>query len=90
MEFEWDEDKRREVLAKHGIDFTAAAAIFAGPVLTRIDGRREYGETRQVSIGTIGDRFIVVVHTDRNGRKRLISAWEGGRFEREQYQARFS
>ncbi len=41
MEFEWDEAKRRQNLAKHGVDLLFAALIFGGPVLTRVDDRRD-------------------------------------------------
>jgi uncharacterized protein len=35
MQFEWDEDKRRANIAKHGIDFIDVAALFDGrPVVT--------------------------------------------------------
>lgn len=33
MEFEWDENKRRSNLSKHGIDFVRAASIFSSPIL---------------------------------------------------------
>jgi uncharacterized DUF497 family protein len=36
MEFEWDEAKRRQNLAKYGVDLLFAALIFEGPVLTRV------------------------------------------------------
>jgi uncharacterized DUF497 family protein len=29
-QFEWDEEKRRQNLAKHGIDFPRAALVFDG------------------------------------------------------------
>jgi uncharacterized DUF497 family protein len=46
MDFEWDETKRRQNLARRGVDFRDAALIFEGPVLEAIDRRRNYGETR--------------------------------------------
>ena len=44
MDFEWDEAKDRRNLAKHGISFADAAGVFAGPILTEVDGRRAYGD----------------------------------------------
>ena len=86
MEFEWDEAKRQQVARKHNVDLAKAALIFEGFTLTRIDMRRDYGEVRKISIGMADGTCLVVVHTERNGRVRIISAWKGGRDEQEQYQ----
>ena len=32
MEFEWDEDKAARNLAKHGVSFQDAAAVFGNPL----------------------------------------------------------
>ncbi len=86
MEFEWDDEKSNSNLAKHGIDFEEAALIFAGLTITRIDDRDDYGETREVSIGQLDAHIIiVVVHTDRTGTTRLISARRANRAERKIY-----
>ena len=37
MEFEWDEEKNKVNLSKHGISFDEAKQIFSGPVLTFLD-----------------------------------------------------
>ncbi len=46
MDFEWNEQKWRENLEEHGVDFADAALIFAHPVLEaeddRQDGKRRY------------------------------------------------
>ena len=83
MEFEWDEAKNRTNILKHGIDFETAKRIFDGPVLSRRDSRRDYGEDRYISVGRAGDAALVVVaHTERGGRIRLISARPASRTER--------
>jgi uncharacterized DUF497 family protein len=87
VEFEWDEGKRRQVIETRGVDVVYAALIFEGPVLTRIDDRADYGEVRRISLGMVGDECFVVVHTDRSGVTRLITAWKGGRDERAAYAA---
>ena len=46
MEVEWDEQKRHTNIAKHGVDFVAAARVFDGPILEVEDRRRDYGEMR--------------------------------------------
>ena len=86
MEFEWDDAKAAANLEKHGIAFEEAARIFNGPVLTRIDDREEYGERREISLGRLAQEVIlVVVHTDRNGVTRIISARLASRAERKLY-----
>lgn len=89
MYFEWDEQKRELNLEKHGVDFLDAALIFEDDVMSFIDGRRNYGETRYVSFGVADGTFYTVVHTERNGRIRLISAWKGGRKDYERYKESF-
>ncbi|WNB74360.1 BrnT family toxin [Methylomonas koyamae] len=86
MDFEWDDEKNQANLIKHRIAFEEAALIFQGPVLTRIDNRKDYGEVREISIGQIeGQVVAVVVHTYRNGTIRIISARLANRTERERY-----
>ena len=86
MDFEWDEKKDRANRAKHGISFEEAALIFNGPTVSRVDDRKNYGEARTITIGAIADTVVVaVVHTDRNGRQRLISARLASRQERKEY-----
>ena len=75
MHFEWDDEKNRSNFEKHKIWLDEAAQIFKGPTLTTIDNREDYGEIREISIGQLyGQICLVVAHTDREGRTRLISA----------------
>jgi uncharacterized DUF497 family protein len=74
-DFEWDERKAEANLRKHGISFRAAQAVFEDPLhLTYPDDRFDYGEAREITIGKIEDRLVAVVHTDRDGKVRIISA----------------
>ncbi len=87
MEFEWDDDKDRTNIAKHGIGFSRAAQIFDGPTLDWVDDRQDYGEERTISLGMIeGVLVLVVVHTDRGGVTRIISARVAKRAERRLYE----
>lgn len=88
MRFEWDDAKERSNVAKHGVDFATAQRIFDGPVLTRLDTRRDYGEVRHVSVGKVGPAIVVVAHTERGDRRRLISARPASRKERRSYDER--
>lgn len=86
MNYEWDAGKNVANQMKHGISFEEALLIFDGDVLTGVDTRRDDGETRKISIGAIQDLIvIVVVHTDRNGLIRIISARLANRKERQKY-----
>jgi len=87
MEFDYDERKRSQVIRERGVDILYAALIFEGDVLSRTDDRRDYGEVRRISLGMVGDECFVVVHAERDGVVRLITAWKGGRRERSEYQA---
>jgi len=87
MKFEWDDDKNRQNIEKHGLSFRQAAKIFDGFTISRVDDRQDYGEKREISIGLLGKVIvIVVVHTERNGSCRLISARQANRKEREHYE----
>lgn len=84
--FEWDEGKNTSNFKKHGIRFEEAAQIFLGPTATEIDDRGDYGEVREISIGLIGAAVcIIVIHTDREGTLRIISARRATRLERLKY-----
>jgi hypothetical protein len=87
LDFEWNEEKRRSNLEKHGVDVFVAALIFDGPTITKEDRRHDYGEQRFKSIGMVDDTCYVVIHTERNGAIRLISAWQGGRRDRRELEA---
>lgn len=82
MQFEWDSDKNRANLAKHGIDFALAALVFADPHVTlREDRIDEAGERRWHALGLAGglEPILLVVHVYREGSDgeeiiRIISA----------------
>jgi uncharacterized DUF497 family protein len=87
MQFEWDENKRLSNLAKHRIDFIDVRAVFYDPLRkTSVDDRWDYAEVRENTIGTLVNKIIVIVtHTDRNGRVRIISARPANKKERSLY-----
>ena len=87
--FEWDEDKNLINQRKHGISFEEAATIFDGPVLSLEDEGR-HDELRERSYGLIGGVVVVcVIHTDRNGVTRIISARKATANERKHFNAYF-
>ncbi len=85
--FEWDEVKNQRNIKNHGIRFEDALKIFEGPVLTQIDNRKDYGEVRETSLGILNGMVVLMVaHTDRNGKTRLISARKATNRERRRYE----
>ena len=87
MKFEWDKKKSETNLQKHGISFDEAKTIFNGHVLTIEDKRKEYGEARKITIGELENKIavVVVIHTDRTGKTRIISARITNKKERTLY-----
>ncbi len=86
MEFEWDDAKNQANVAKHGVSFEYARRIFEGFTFDVFDDRHANGEVRTVSIGMIdGCVIVAVVHADRNGTCRIISARQASRMERRRY-----
>ena len=87
MIFEWDEAKNAANVRKHGVSFDDAKSRFDGRIVTTVDTRFDYGEFREITTGVLGDTVIVtVVHTDRGGRCRLISARRASPKERYHYE----
>jgi uncharacterized DUF497 family protein len=78
MQFEWDSDKNRANLAKHGIDFALAARVFADPYVTlREDRIDEGGERRWHALGLAGGLepiLLVVPVLERQAMAKKSSA----------------
>jgi uncharacterized protein len=76
MEFEWDPDKAASNDKKHGVTFLEAATIFGDALaVTFIDPDHSVSEQRCLTFGLSRfDRLLIVSHTDREGRIRIISA----------------
>ena len=81
----WGENKRQTNIAKHGIDFLGAEAIFDFPMLTREDERQPYGEQRLQSLALLEGRVVFVVWTERDDRAHIISIRKAERHERRIY-----
>ncbi|MBP9663723.1 MAG: BrnT family toxin [Pyrinomonadaceae bacterium] len=86
--FEWDPAKAESNLVKHGVSFEEAQTVFFDALsLTVSDPTHSVSEERFIITGhSILDRQLVVVHTDRDGKIRIISARLANRHERQQYE----
>lgn len=81
MRFTWHEPKRQLTVQKRGLDFAEAERLFDGPTLTFEDERRDYGERRWVTMGLLGEKVIVIVHTETEDEIRVISMREAEKDE---------
>jgi uncharacterized DUF497 family protein len=88
MEFEWNSDKANLNLKKHGVSFQEATTVFNDPLsVTFPDPDHSVGESRYVIIGISRfEQLLVVAHTDRGKKIRVISARKATRQERKFYE----
>jgi len=88
LNFQWDENKARSNLAKHGVSFEEATTVFRDPLsLTIPDPAHSQTEDRWIVLGTSHQRkLLVVVHTERRDSIRIISARLATRRERRNYE----
>lgn len=85
MEVTYDPDKRQLTLDRRGLDFDDAPKLFAGFHLTKPDLRQDYGEDREIAVGLLNEAVIVLVWTERDDSRRIISMRKADRHEREFY-----
>lgn len=81
----WDEAKRQANLAKHGLDFVGAEAIFDDFLLVREDAREAYGEPRYIALGVKSGRVVVLAYAERDDAIRLISLRKANTHEQARY-----
>jgi len=88
MEFDWDPKKATSNLRRHHVSFGEAATVFRDPLSTTVpDPDHSLDEDRSITVGlSHRGRLLMVAHTERGDRVRLISARELTRTERAQYE----
>lgn len=77
MKFEWDNNKERANIAKHGVDFESAKLAFFD--LKRVvvrDEKHSETEDRFICIGAVDGRVLTVRFTIRDEVIRIIGAAE--------------
>jgi uncharacterized protein len=86
--FEWDPAKAEANARKHGVTFAEASTVFGDPLSSAIpDPDHSGGETRYLLLGrSNAERLLVVAHTERADRIRIISARLATRNERRNYE----
>jgi uncharacterized protein len=83
--FEWDENKRRSNVIKHGIDFADAKEVFRDAAGYTSVSPRRVPERRYVTVGLLKGRLIAVVFALRGQVIRIISARVARHIERQTY-----
>lgn len=77
MRFEWDPQKDRDNVAKHGVSFKEGKTLFTSKVdfLEIYDSEHSDAEERLIAIGPIRRGLVLVVFTERSEDTiRIISA----------------
>ena len=88
MEFEWDSAKAAVNLRKHKVSFGEASTVLSDPLsITVPDPDHSQEEDRYLTVGrSYRQRLLMVAHTERGNRIRIISARALTRAERETYE----
>lgn len=87
MDVEWDAQKEKSNIDKHGISFTTAAKVF---LVRRFEVQSDKNnERRYLAIGRVEDHMIAVVYTRRGGNYRIISARKASKRERRCYEENY-
>jgi len=73
MKFEWNEEKRKSNIAKHGLDFVDSKYVFDSVTFTFVDDRFDYGEQRFIKLGIMKGMVVAIAHTEKDDVIRIIS-----------------
>ena len=88
MKFQWDENKEKINITKHGLDFKTAARVFEDENrIERYDEEHSFDEAPYITIGLVNGIavIIMVVYTEREDAIRIISARKATKQEKEAY-----
>ncbi|MDI6739574.1 MAG: BrnT family toxin [Candidatus Edwardsbacteria bacterium] len=88
MACEWDPIKAETNVKKHGLGFHEATTVFGDPLAeTFPDPDHSQDESRFVTIGLSWQGHLLIIsHTDRGDRIRIISARRATPAERKYYE----
>ncbi len=88
QEFEWDENKAIANLRKHKVGFDEASTVFNDPfAITIPDPDHSIGEHRYLTLGeSVNGKLLVVSHTNRQDKIRIISCRKATTSERKKYE----
>lgn len=90
LKFEWDPNKARTNIKKHGVSFDEAQSVFFDCYARLIpDPDSSFGEERFIILGQSSDfKALVVCHcySEPDDSIRIISARKADNYERKQYE----
>jgi uncharacterized DUF497 family protein len=87
LQFEWDPEKAKRNLKKHGVSFEEASTIFEDPLfISFLDEEHSEDEERHITIGMSNKiRLLMAAYTERRNLIRLISARKATKNEEKFY-----
>lgn len=85
MEIEYDPIKRQQTLQMRQLDFIRAPEVFARIHFTAQDTRKNYGEIRNITVGMLDNKLVVLVWTQRGAIRRIISMRKANEREKERF-----
>jgi uncharacterized protein len=87
MIFEWDENKNKANLQKHGVSFEEVTAVLSCDKLIMEDSRHAYGEVRfRTIIGANNVIYTVIITMRQLTVCRIISARRANKREMKEYE----
>ena len=86
----FDPAKRDKTLRERGLDFEHAAIVFRSKTFTKPSDVGLHNEERQITVGFLNKRMVVVVWTERNNSRRIISMRYANERERTIYRHVFA
>jgi uncharacterized protein len=85
VRFDFDPNKNRLNLEKHGLDLSLAEVLDWDAALLWIDDRQDYGETRVLALAPKIEILYYVAFVDRADVRRIISLRRANRREVKRY-----
>lgn len=86
MKIEFDPEKNNKNIVERDLSFERAKDFNFNTALFEIDNRRDYGETRIIALGYLGQRLHVIVFTKTKDGIRVISFRKANKKERLRYE----
>ena len=87
--YDWDENKHKENIKKHGVDFYEAVTVFDDPfVVEEYDANHSLDEDRFIVIGISAKLNLLTVcqcYRDNDDVTRIISARKATKHEHDKY-----
>ena len=90
LNFEWDDEKYKINIKKHGIYFEDAINVFFDDnAIYYSDDEHSIDEERIKIVGMV-EKVLTVIYTERGELNRIISARQADKYEKEDYYGQFN